>query len=113
MTTCILVAAVITCTNVHPRPSPSEAARVFTASSGQRFAPTPIPDPARDVVVPLPRDQPVEGWTSEYARVRPLAEPWSVTTHYGRRGPETYFNGRPVVPGHDRHHHGSRQSRNR
>jgi hypothetical protein len=26
---------------------------------------------------------------------KPLAEPWSVTTHYGRHGVQTYFNGRP------------------
>jgi hypothetical protein len=31
---------------------------------------------------------------------KPLAEPWSVTTHYGRHGVQTYFNGRPF-PGQE------------
>src|SRR5262245_56882959 len=96
MTTCILVAAVITCTNAGPRPSPEDAVKTFTASSGQRFAPMPAPDPARNVVVPLPADHPGEGWTSEYARVRPLAPPWEATTYYGHRGPVTLFNGEPM-----------------
>ena len=26
---------------------------------------------------------------------KPFAEPWSVTTYYGRYGVQTYFNGRP------------------
>lgn len=31
---------------------------------------------------------------------KPLAEPWSVTTYYGRHGVQTYFNGRPF-PGQE------------
>jgi hypothetical protein len=31
---------------------------------------------------------------------KPLAEPWSVTTYYGRHGVRTYFNGRPF-PGQE------------
>jgi hypothetical protein len=31
---------------------------------------------------------------------KPLAEPWSVTTYFGRHGVQTYFNGRPF-PGQE------------
>jgi hypothetical protein len=31
---------------------------------------------------------------------KPLAEPWSVTTYYGRHGVQTYFNGSPF-PGQE------------
>lgn len=92
MITCLIVAAVVTCTPA-PKPSPAEAVRVLTQSVTPFHLIVPVRrDIPRDVVIrPLTSTMPVPTPT------KPLSEPWSVTTVVTRdRGVQTWFNGRIV-----------------
>ena len=105
MTTCILVAAVITCAGTPPRQTPAEAVRVLTASV-QPFVPMPPRAP-----YPLVMMEQSPTFPAPATPTRPLSAPWSVTT-YASRGGHVFstFNGRPFVeprggawPGASRH----------
>ena len=106
MTTCILIAAVITCAGTPPRQTPAEAVRVLITSV-QPFVPMPPRAPHPLVVIAQSPTFPAPA-----TPIRPLSEPWSVTT-YASRGGYVFstFNGRPFVEptdGRGRALHGTR-----
>jgi hypothetical protein len=89
MTTCLVIAAVISCTFQGPRPTPAEAVRVLTSSIPQYIAAWPrVWQDTR----PAPHD-PNWPFRAPATPIQPLAPPWSVTTYYGRNHVETFFNG--------------------
>ena len=89
MTSCLVIAAVISCTITTPKPTPAEAVKVLTSSVPQYIAPWPrVYQDTR----PAPRD-PNWPFRAPATPIQPLAPPWSVTTYYGRNHVETFFNG--------------------
>jgi hypothetical protein len=95
--TCILIAAVITCTGTAPRLTPAEAVRVLTASTRPFVYVAPAP---RDYPRELPPvTSPETGWPyhgsiADLPPTRPLAAPWRVTTTIRHGVVETWFNGK-------------------
>jgi hypothetical protein len=100
MMTCLIVAAIVSCTNPTPKPSPAEAIKVITASV-PAFVPVNreyerarenaryqmMRQPIRDATTSMPVPTPT----------KPLSEPWRVTTVVTRdRGVQTWFNGERV-----------------
>jgi hypothetical protein len=93
MITCLVVAAVITCTSTEPKPAPADAVRVLTHSVAPFHLVVPMRrDLPRDVVIrPLTSTMPVPTPT------KPLSEPWRVTTvETPDRGTVIWFNGEVV-----------------
>ena len=87
MPTCLLVAAVISCTNLSPM-HPAEAARIVTASINSWVGPyVPLGGPVSATIpwTPPPPQSPIA----------PLSPQWStMTTYFPRFGPpRTVFDG--------------------
>jgi uncharacterized membrane protein YgcG len=86
---CRIIAAVVTCTNPTPRPTPAEAVAVLTASVKPWTAP-PEATPAPWHLQPLGPDYDPEWHGGRFAPTSaptaPLAPPWSVTTYIGHGG---------------------------
>lgn len=91
MTSCLVIAAVITCTGLPPKPTPSEAVKVLTASVQPYVAPWPRAErTTQDVNAATTFSQ----FTTPATPIKPLSDPWRVTTVFTRHhGVETYFNG--------------------
>lgn len=98
MITCLVVAAIIHCTNAGPKPAPADAVRVITAAPMlSKFIPAaPKRELWRDYRASTPASTySTSGNMPVPAPIKPLSEPWSVTTRdIPGIGTFTWFNGR-------------------
>jgi hypothetical protein len=97
MITCLIVAAVVTCSNVPPKPAPADAARVLTSSVRPWTPPAPKREVWRDfALLSIPAPSGTNGMPAP-TPTRPLSSPWRVTTVVTPdRGVQTWFNGERV-----------------
>lgn len=94
MPACVVVAMLITCTNLHPS-TPDAAAKVLTSSIRPWTPPAPRTGLAASYVPRTPsRWEPFDGPPSP---TRPLSEPWSVSTYSKDGVVATFFNGQQTV----------------
>jgi hypothetical protein len=93
MTSCLVIAAVISCTGLPANQTPAAAVQVLTASVQPYVAPwSRALRVAEDVRAP--RTNPYSPFRTPATPIKPLADPWRVTTRVTAWGVDTWFNGR-------------------
>lgn len=97
MITCLIVAAVVSCTNTEPKPTPADAVRVLTTSVAPFVPPAPKREVWRDIALfSIPAPSGSNGMPPP-TPTKPLSDPWRVTTVVTPdRGVQTWFNGARV-----------------
>lgn len=97
MTSCLIIAAIVTCTNLPPKITPEEAVKVLTSQS-QPFtyaSPSRVPYGQPETAAPVPAS--ARPWPiGPLPPTQPLAPPFRVTTRVTRWGVDTWFNGKRV-----------------
>jgi len=95
MTTCIIVAAIVTCTNLQPT-TPKDAARVLTSSVRPWVAPPPKVDWLANYSA-RPAPNPYWPFNGPPSPTKPLSAPWSVSTYSDGSTTATFFNGQQIT----------------
>lgn len=97
MTTCLVIAAVISCTTSTPKPTPHDAVRVLTSSVTAFVAAPPIPSRVERDLARYRDEHTAHGGMPPATPIKPLSEPWRVTTVVTpNRGVQTWFNGQLI-----------------